>query len=218
MWCNPSKMCWNEDITQKKNFSNQEVSHQLLLSEASVKRIMKKTEVGEELVLKKKKRCGQKPIFTLKGEWCIKKICLENWFSTTKEIKFKLESNYIQASERTVRCKFTDMDFKAKRPACKLKLTEAMKKKQFQWTKAYHPYDLDFWKSISICTYNVSLHFLLIMHLFYMPKIFWWLSVSGLLLWREHLQNNDAQVSVCVMASWWKVEPRLCCLSSKTSN
>lgn len=81
------------------------------MPETSVRQIKKKTEVGEELVLKEK-RCGGTPVFTKRGKRCFKKTCLENPFSTTKEIKLKLESNIIQASEMTVRCKFINMDFK----------------------------------------------------------------------------------------------------------
>ena len=41
-------------------------------------------------------------IFT-PSERCLKKICLEYRFATTKDIKSKLESSDIHASERTVR-------------------------------------------------------------------------------------------------------------------
>lgn len=150
----PRKCAEIKALLRTKTFSNREVSRQLLVSEASVRRIKKKIEFGEQLLPMRKKRCGRKPIFSRRGERCLKKICLENRFSTTKEIKSKLESYSIQASERTVRRKLIDMQFKAYRPARKPRLTEAMKKKRLQWAKAYQHHDLDFWKSVSICSYN----------------------------------------------------------------
>ena len=41
-------------------------------------------------------------ILTPRSERCLKKICLEDRFATTKDIKSKLESSDIHASERTV--------------------------------------------------------------------------------------------------------------------
>ncbi len=79
-----------------------------------------------------------------------------------KKIKSKLESQSIKTSERTVRRKLLDLKFNACRPARKPKLTDVMKKKRLQWAKAYQHKDVSFWKSASIASYNVILHFSLL--------------------------------------------------------
>ncbi|GFX34305.1 uncharacterized protein TNCV_3226521 [Trichonephila clavipes] len=50
-------------LVNAKLFSNSEISRKLKVSEASVQRIKKKIESGEELSPKRKKKCGRKPIF-----------------------------------------------------------------------------------------------------------------------------------------------------------
>lgn len=128
------------------------------------KRIKKKLELGQELLPQREKRCGRKPMFTPRAERCMKKICLEDRFTTTKEIKSKLESHNIHAPERTVRRKLLDMNFKACRPARKPKLTDTIKKKRLQWAKAYQHRDLNFWKSVCILSINEIVHFILFVH------------------------------------------------------
>ena len=66
-----------------------------------------------------------------------------------------LESSDIHASERTVRRKMSDLQFKAYRPAWKPKLTAAMKVKHLNWAGDLNDKNLDFWKSVIICT-NVA--------------------------------------------------------------
>ncbi|GFV17127.1 hypothetical protein TNCV_3632901 [Trichonephila clavipes] len=111
-------------------FSNREISRRLKVSEASVRRIKKKIESGEELSLKRKKKCGRKSIFTPRSERSLKKICFENRFATTKVIKSHFQDINANASERTVRRKFKDLNFKTCCPARKPKLTPAIKAKR----------------------------------------------------------------------------------------
>ena len=77
-------------------------------------------------------KCGRKPIFTMRREYCLKKICLENRFSTTKQINL------------------SKMNFKAHRSARKLQLTLAMVAKSLALAKDHKDRDLDFWKSVNI--------------------------------------------------------------------
>ncbi|GFU62239.1 uncharacterized protein TNCV_4859541 [Trichonephila clavipes] len=49
-------------LVNAKLFLNREISRKLKVSEASVRRIKKKIESGEELSPKRKKKCGRKPI------------------------------------------------------------------------------------------------------------------------------------------------------------
>ena len=91
-------------------------------------------------------KCGRKPIFTQRSERCLKKDCLENRFSTTKQIKLNLKSRGILASEGTVRRNLSKMNFKAHRRAQKPKLTSAMVAKSLAWIKDHKDCDLDFWK------------------------------------------------------------------------
>ncbi|GFX08576.1 uncharacterized protein TNCV_4170751 [Trichonephila clavipes] len=51
-------------LVNAKLFSNHEISRRLKVSEASVPRIKKNIESGEELSPKRKKKCDRKPIFT----------------------------------------------------------------------------------------------------------------------------------------------------------
>ena len=95
--------------------------------------------------------CGRKIIFTPRSERCLK-ICLEDRFATTNDIKSKLESSDIHASERTVRRRLSDLQFKAYRPCQKPKLTAAMKVKRLNWARDLKDKNLDFWKSVSNCT------------------------------------------------------------------
>ena len=88
--------------------------------------------------------CGRKPIFKPTSERCLKKICLKNRFTTTKQIKLNLKSRGILASERTVQRNLSKMNFKAHRPALKPKLTPAMIAKSLAWAKDHKDRDLDF--------------------------------------------------------------------------
>ena len=103
--CNltPRKSAETKGLLSTKNYSNWEVSRRLFVSKSSVRRIEKKIELGQELILQRKKMWGRKPIFTPRLERCFKKICLEDQFATTKDIKSMLESSDIHASERTLR-------------------------------------------------------------------------------------------------------------------
>ncbi|GFV69965.1 hypothetical protein TNCV_2844541 [Trichonephila clavipes] len=55
-------------LMNAKLFSNREISRRLKVSEASVRRIKKKIESGEELSPTKRKKCGRKPIFTSRNK------------------------------------------------------------------------------------------------------------------------------------------------------
>lgn len=155
----PRKSAEIKALITTGNYSNREVSRRLFVSESSVRRIKKKIELGQELIPQRKKNCGRKQIFTPRSERCLKKICLEDRFASTKDIKSKLESNNIHASERTVRRKLSDLQFKAYRPARKPKLTDAMKVKRLKWARDLKDKDLDFWKSVSICVNALGLCF-----------------------------------------------------------
>ena len=101
------------------SYSNREICQTLEISELSVRRIKKKINLGEELCFQRTNKCGRKPIFTPRSERCLKKISLENCFTTTKQIKLNLKSKDILASERTVRGNLWKIYFKAHRPARK---------------------------------------------------------------------------------------------------
>ncbi|GFS88629.1 uncharacterized protein TNCV_1462301 [Trichonephila clavipes] len=60
----PYKKAEIKALVNAKLFSNREISRRWKVSEASVQRIKKKFESGEELSPKSKKNCGRKPIFT----------------------------------------------------------------------------------------------------------------------------------------------------------
>ncbi|GFS95994.1 uncharacterized protein TNCV_4277761 [Trichonephila clavipes] len=120
----------------------------LKVSEASVRRIKKKIESGEELSPNRKKKCGRRHIFTSRPERSLKKICLENRFPTTKVIKSQLQDINVNASDRTVRRKLKDLNFKTCRPARKSKLTPAMKAKRLNWAKQWRDKGVDFWRSV----------------------------------------------------------------------
>ena len=113
-------------LLSTKSYLNREVSRRSFVSESSVRRIKEKIELGQELIPQRKKNCGRKMIFTPRSECCLKNICLEDRFATTKDIKSKLESSDIHISERTVRRRLSDLQFKAYRPTQKPKLTAAM--------------------------------------------------------------------------------------------
>ncbi|GFU74109.1 uncharacterized protein TNCV_1642331 [Trichonephila clavipes] len=83
----------------------------------------------------------QKAHFTPWSERSLKKICLENRFATTKVIKSQLQDINVNASERTVRRKLKDLNFKICRPARKPKLTPAMKAKRLNWAKQWRDKD-----------------------------------------------------------------------------
>ena len=105
----PRKSAEIKGLLSTKSYSNREVSQRFFVSESSVRQIKKKIELGQELIPQRKQKCGQKIIFTLISERCLKKICLEDRFATTKDIKSKLESSDIQASEKTVRRRLSDL-------------------------------------------------------------------------------------------------------------
>ncbi|XP_065671689.1 uncharacterized protein LOC136089566 [Hydra vulgaris] len=136
-------------LVNAKLLSNRKISRRLEISEASIRRIKQKIESGEELIAKRKKKCGRKPIFTPTAEQCLKKICFENRFAITKLITSQLQGVNVNASERTVRRKLIDLDFKACRPARKPKLTPSIKAKRLTWAKQFHDKDLDFRRSVS---------------------------------------------------------------------
>nr|CAH7750864.1 unnamed protein product [Callosobruchus chinensis] len=144
----PRKKAEVKALVIAKTFTNREISRRLKVSEASVRRIKKKIESREELSPKRKNRCGRKPIFTPRSERCLKKIYIENRFATTKVIRSKLQDAGVNGSERTVRRKLKELDFKACRPARKPKLTAAMKAKRLKWAKQLQNKDVDIWRSV----------------------------------------------------------------------
>ncbi|GFY28369.1 uncharacterized protein TNCV_4397011 [Trichonephila clavipes] len=145
LFFSPCKKAEVKALVNAKLFSNREISRRLKVSEASVRRIKKKIESGEEFSPKRKKKCGRKPIFTPRSERSLKKICLENRFATTKVIKSQLQDINVNAS---VRIKLKDLNFKTCRPARKFKLTPAMKAKRLNWAKQWRVKDVDLWKSV----------------------------------------------------------------------
>ena len=136
-------------LLSTKSYSNREVSQRLFVSESSVRRIKEKIELGQELISQRKKKCGRKMIFTPRSKRCLKKICLEDRFATTKPIKSKLESSDIHAYERTVRRRLSDLQAKAYGPARKPNVTAAMKVKRLNWASDLKEKKLDFWKLVS---------------------------------------------------------------------
>ncbi|GFU17184.1 transposable element Tcb2 transposase [Trichonephila clavipes] len=142
-----SKEAEVNSLVNAKLFSNHEISRKLKVSEASVRRIKKKIEPEEELSPKRKKNCDRKPTFPLRSERSFKKICLENRFATTKVIKSQLQDINVNASERTVRRKLKDLNFKTCRPTRKSKLTPATKAKRLNWAKHWRDKDVYFWRS-----------------------------------------------------------------------
>ena len=174
-------------------------------------------------------------IFTARSERCLKKICLEDRFAITKDIKSMLESSDIHSSERTVRRRVSDLQFKAYRPARKQKLTAAMKVKRLKWARDLKDKNLNFWKSVSNCTNFVFFVFffcrILVSCTIYVYKLYFplWSMKSlthsvfsflmkGLFQWREHIQNLSEEISICEKAPWWKISSEMCCTDCKTSN
>ncbi|GFV82784.1 uncharacterized protein TNCV_4147521 [Trichonephila clavipes] len=139
----PCKKAEVKALVNAKLFTNREISRRLKVSEASVRRIKKKIESGEEFSQKRKKDCGRKPFYTPRSERYLKKMCFENRFATTKVIKSQLQDINVNASKRTVRRKLKDLNFKTCRPARKPKLTPAMKAKRLNWTKQWRDKDVD---------------------------------------------------------------------------
>ncbi|GFT04301.1 uncharacterized protein TNCV_1928641 [Trichonephila clavipes] len=68
-------------------------------------------------------------------------------FATTKVIKSQLQDINVNASQRTVRRKLKDLNFKTCRPARKSKLTPAIKAKRLNWAKHWRDKDVYFWRS-----------------------------------------------------------------------
>ncbi|GFX91817.1 uncharacterized protein TNCV_3530161 [Trichonephila clavipes] len=143
----PCKKAEVKVLVNTKLFSNRDISRRLKVSEASVRCIKKQIESREELSPKRKKNCGRKSIFTPRSERYLKKICFENRFATTKVIKSQLQDMNVNASERTVRRKLKDSNFKTCLPTRKPKLTLAMKAKCLNWAKQWCDKDVDFWRS-----------------------------------------------------------------------
>ena len=145
----PRKSAAIKALLNTEKLSNREVSRQLNVSESSVRRIKKKITFNEPLTSKRIGKCGRPRVFTPRSERCLKYICIEDRFATTKDIKFKLENHDIKVSERTVRRKLSDLQFRACRPARKPRLTPGMKAKRLAWAKSLKDKDLNFWKSVS---------------------------------------------------------------------
>ncbi|GFS98622.1 hypothetical protein TNCV_2987481 [Trichonephila clavipes] len=142
-----------------KLFSNREISRRLKVSEASVRRIKKQIESGEELSPKRKKKCDRKPIFISTSERSLKKLALIK--SQLQDINVgaawpklalaplnptfnSIQDINVNASGRTVRRKLKDLNFKTCRPARKPKLTPAMKVNRLNWAKQWRDKDVDF--------------------------------------------------------------------------
>ncbi|GFV07691.1 uncharacterized protein TNCV_4941931 [Trichonephila clavipes] len=134
-------------LVNAKLFSNRDISRKLKVSEASVRRIKKKIESGEELSPKRKKNAAES-LFPPQGQKDLfKKICLENRIATKKVIKSQLQDINVNAYERTVRRKLKDLNFKTCHPTRKSKLTPATKAKRLNWTKHWRDKDVYFWRS-----------------------------------------------------------------------
>ena len=140
----PQKISGLKMLMNRKNYSNWDIFWTLEISESSVRWIKKKINLSEELSPQRTNKCGRKPIFTPWSEHYLKKICLENHFAMTKQIKLNLKSKDILASERTVQGNLWKMNFKAQKP----KLTSARAAKCLAWD--HQDRDLDFCKLVNI--------------------------------------------------------------------
>ncbi|GFY34936.1 uncharacterized protein TNCV_155091 [Trichonephila clavipes] len=72
---------------------------------------------------------------------------IRHLFATTEVIKSQLQDINVNASERTVRRKLKDLNFKTCRPTRKSKLTPATKAKRLNWAKHWRDKDVYFWRS-----------------------------------------------------------------------
>ena len=91
----PQKIYRVKTLINTGSYANREICQILEISESSVRQIKKKINLGEELCPQRTNKCGRKPIFTLRSERCLKKICLENHFTMAKQIKLNLKSRGI---------------------------------------------------------------------------------------------------------------------------
>ncbi|GFU39504.1 uncharacterized protein TNCV_5087381 [Trichonephila clavipes] len=90
----------------------------------------------------------QKAYFTPRSERSLKKICLENRFSTTKVIKSQLQDINVNGSEFTVRRKLKDLNFKTCRPTRKPMFNPCNENKASELAKQWRDKDVDFWRSV----------------------------------------------------------------------
>ncbi|GFV43366.1 uncharacterized protein TNCV_1948791 [Trichonephila clavipes] len=82
------------------------------------------------------------------SEASVRRIKKKIEFATTIVIKPQLQDINVNASERTVRRKLKDLNFKTCCPTKKPKLTPTMKAKRLNWAKQWRVKDKDSWRSV----------------------------------------------------------------------
>ena len=146
----PKKLSAIKALIETNEFSNRQIASQLMISEASVRRTRKKIDYGDDLLVTGRKNCGRKKIFTPRCKRLLTKICLKNRFSVVKDLQSDLSESDVTASTKTIRRTLNELGLKARRPAKKPKLTEAMRAKRLKWAKSLKHKDLDYWNSVSL--------------------------------------------------------------------
>ena len=86
----PGKIAGVKTPINTESYSNRGNFQTLETSESTFRQIKEK-KIGEELYPQRPNMCGGKPTFTQRSEDCLKKICPENSFATTKQIKLNLK-------------------------------------------------------------------------------------------------------------------------------
>lgn len=94
----------------------------------------------------RKGRCGRKRLTTPREERKIEKICVNNRRISLAALKSEVNNAGITISPRTLQRRLKEKGFSCRRPARKPRLTEAMRKKRFEWAKKFEKWTEEDWE------------------------------------------------------------------------
>lgn len=149
----PKKIGQISGLIKANKMSQYEIANIVGVSRSSVKNIKKKMDSGDSLRNKRKGKCGRKRITTPRTDRKIRDLCLENRKMPKRLLTKHINNEGINISQRTVQRRLAEIGLKARKPARKPKLTEAMIKKRLKWARKYKNFTVDDWRRVNI---NIS--------------------------------------------------------------
>lgn len=144
----PRKMSAVKTLLNERRYSQREIAIKLGMSAASVNRINRKIDLGQELCASRMGRCGAKSLFTPRSKRILIRKCITNRRATSTDLSKQMAVHGVNASSSTIRRVLVKAGLNARRPLKKAKLTSAMMKKRLVWAKHYENWTQDDWSKV----------------------------------------------------------------------
>jgi transposase len=147
----PRKLSAVKTLLKEQRYSQRLIASKLGVSPASVNRIKRKLDLGQDLGPQRIARCGAKPLFNARAKRVLMRECLANRRGTSQELSTRMAAHGVHSSSSTIRRVLVKAGLRARRPLKKAKLTPAMSKKRLVWARQYADWTQADWSKVECC-------------------------------------------------------------------